>query len=388
MLSVALELEVNNFIKKYSDLKDEFGNQAVVRNGYSPKREIMTGIGNIEIKQPRVDDRKIRLKSNVPVFSSYILPKYLRRFPSIDNLLPALYLKGVSTGDFPVALESILGKRAKNLSANVIVGLKSKWKEEYETWSKRDLSNKEYVYFWVDGIHFNVRLEDDRTCILVVVAADSTGKKELLAVSDGYRESKISWNDILLSLKERGLKLAPKLAIGDGALGFWSALREIFPTTSEQRCWVHKTANILDKMPKSIQPKAKAAIHDIYMADTKKEALTAYEHFISVYSDKYPKAVECLTKDKDRLFTFYDFPAAHWRHIRSTNPIESTFATVRLRTARTKGMGTRITTLTMVWKLGIEAEKTWIRLHKYQALIHVIEGRKFSDGLLKEEKVA
>ena len=388
MLAVALELEVNDFLKKYLDFKDEAGYQAVVRNGYSPERKIMTGIGNIEIKQPRVDDRKIRVKSNIPVFSSQILPKYLRRFPSINNLLPALYLKGVSTGDFPAALEAILGKKAKNLSANVIVGLKTKWKEEYESWSKRDLSKKEYVYFWVDGIHFNVRLEDDRTCILVIVAADTTGKKELLAVSDGYRESKISWSDVLLSLKERGLKISPKLAVGDGALGFWSALGEVFPTTREQRCWVHKTANILDKMPKSIQPKAKAAIHDIYMADTKKEALVAYEHFINLYSDKYPKAVECLTKDKERLFTFYDFPAAHWRHIRSTNPIESTFATVRLRTARTKGMGTRITTLTMVWKLGIEAEKTWIRLHKHQALIHVMEGRKFNDGVLKEEQVA
>jgi transposase-like protein len=222
----------------------------------------------------------------------------------------------------------------------------------------------------------------------VVVAADSTGKKELLAVSDGYRESKISWSDVLLSLKERGLKISPKLAVGDGALGFWSALAEVFPTTREQRCWVHKTANILDKMPKGIQPKAKSAIHEMYMADTKKEALLAYEHFISVYSDKYPKAVECLTKDKDRLFTFYDFPAEHWRHIRSTNPIESTFATVRLRTSKTKGLGTRVATLTMVWKLGTEAEKSWRRIHKHQALVYVIEGRKFINGKLQEEQAA
>ena len=388
MLQIALEVEVNEFLKKYSDVKNDSGNQSVVRNGYSPERKIMTGIGNLEIKQPRVDDRKVRSDKNVPVFSSQILPKYMRRFPSIDNLLPALYLKGISTGDFPAALEAILGKKAKNLSANVIVGLKSKWKEEYESWSKRDLSKKEYVYFWVDGIHFNVRLEDDRTCILVVVAADSTGKKELLAVSDGYRESKISWSDVLLSLKERGLKISPKLAVGDGALGFWSALAEVFPTTREQRCWVHKTANILDKMPKGIQPKAKSAIHEMYMADTKKEALLAYEHFISVYSDKYPKAVECLTKDKDRLFTFYDFPAEHWRHIRSTNPIESTFATVRLRTSKTKGLGTRVATLTMVWKLGTEAEKSWRRIHKHQALVYVIEGRKFINGKLQEEQAA
>lgn len=390
MLQMALELEVNEFLNKYSGLKDETGKQIVVRNGYNPSREIMTGIGNIELTQPRVDDRKVRSEKTTAVFNSKILPKYMRRMPSIDNLLPALYLKGLSTSGFPSALEAILGKDAKNLSANVIVGLKAKWKDEYEDWSKRDLSKKEYVYFWVDGIHFNIRLEDERTCILVIVAADSTGKKELLAVSDGYRESKISWKDILLSLKERGLKSGPKLAVGDGALGFWSALPEVFPKTEEQRCWVHKTANILDKMPKSVQPKAKSTIHDMYMADTKKEALEAFEHFIGVYTDKYPKAVECLTKDKERLFTFYDFPAAHWRHIRSTNPIESTFATVRLRTARTKGMATRNTTLTMVWKLGIEAEKTWIRLHKHQALIHVMEGRKFINGELekKEEQAA
>lgn len=388
MLQMALELEVNEFLNKYSGLKDEAGKQAVVRNGYSPSREIMTGIGNLEVKQPRVDDRKVRTNKKEVVFTSEILPKYIRRIPSIDNLLPVLYLKGISTSAFPVALEAILGKNARNLSSNVIVGLKSKWKEEYEEWSKRDLSKKEYVYFWVDGIHFNIRLEDERSCILVIVAADATGKKELLAVSDGFRESKISWKDVLLSLKERGLKSYPKLAVGDGALGFWSALPEVFPETNEQRCWVHKTANILDKMPKSIQPKAKAAIHEMYMAETKENALKAYEHFINVYSDKYPKAVECLTKDKDRLFTFYDFPAAHWRHIRSTNPIESTFATVRLRTAKTKGMGTRATTVTMVWKLGIEAEKTWIRIHKHQALIHVLEGRIFIDGELKEEQVA
>jgi transposase-like protein len=385
MLAAALEQEVNEFLNKYSGLKDDSGKQVVVRNGYSPAREIMTGIGNLEVKQPRVDDRKIRTDKKESVFSSKILPKYHRRIPSIDNLLPVLYLKGISTSDFPVAFEAILGKNAKNLSSNVIVGLKAKWKEEYEAWSKRDLSKKDYVYFWVDGIHFNVRLEDERTCILVIVAADSTGKKELLAVSDGYRESKISWKDVLLNLKERGLKSVPKLAIGDGALGFWAALPEVFAETKQQRCWVHKTANILDKMPKSIQPKAKSAIHEMYMAETKDKALKTYEHFINVYSDKYPKAVECLTKDKDRLFTFYDFPAAHWRHIRSTNPIESTFATVRLRTAKTKGCGSRVATLTMVWKLGIEAEKTWIKLHGHQALIYVIEGKRFIDGILKND---
>lgn len=380
MIQEALELEVTEFINKCKELKNQS-----YRNGYSPEREIITGIGKIKIKQPRVDDRKIRENVNEPVFTSKILPRYMRRFPSIDNLLPVLYLKGISTSDFPSAFESLLGKDAGNLSSNVIVGLKAKWKEEFESWSKSDLSKKEYVYFWVDGIHFNVRLEDERSCILVVIGADSTGKKELLAVSDGYRESKISWKELLLNLRQRGLNLPPRLAIGDGALGFWSAITEVYPETKEQRCWVHKTANILDKMPKSVQPKAKELIHEMYMSDTKEKALTAYEHFISVYSDKYPKAVNCLTKDKDRLFTFYDFPAAHWRHIRSTNPIESTFATIRLRTAKTKGMATRITTLTMVWKLGMEAEKTWIRIHKHKALIHVMEGKKFIDGIMEDE---
>ncbi len=308
------------------------------------------------VKAPRVDNRKIDPEREQP-FTSAILPRYLRKVPSVDNLLPVLYLKGVSTNGFQDALASILGEGAKGLSAANILRLKKSWEDEFTSWANRDLSQKQYAYIWVDGIHFNIRLENDRCCLLVIIGADEKGNKELLAVESGYRESSLSWREILLSLKKRGLKEAPSLAIGDGALGFWKALDEVFPQTKRQRCWVHKTANILDKMPKAVQPKAKALIHEMYMADTEENALKAYDHFISVYVDKYPRAADCLVKDKDDLFTFYSFPGGHWIHIRTTNPIESTFATVRLRTRRTKGCGSRNATLTMAWKLCCEAEK-------------------------------
>jgi putative transposase len=362
MLQTAIENEVADFIDQYKHRTDENGHRLAVRNGYMPEREITTGIGAIPVKQPRLDDRKLRKDKDTPVFTSQILPRFMRRIPSIDNLIPALYLKGISTGDFSTALTAILGEGVKNLSANTIVRLKEGWETEYNDWTKRDLSNKKYVYFWVDGIYFNVRLEKDRPCVLVVIAADETGKKELLAITDGERESKISWKELLLGLKDRGLKQEPKLVIGDGALGFWSAVQEVYSGSKEQRCWVHKTRNILDKLPKNLHSAAKELIHDMYMADTKELALLAYKRFINIYEDKYPKAVKCLIKDKDRLFTFYDFPAANWIHIRTTNPIESTFATVRLRTYKTKGCGNRTTTLSMVYKLGIEAEKNWKRL--------------------------
>ena len=348
-----------------------------------PKRNITTGMGPLTITQPRVDDRGLNKR-----FSSNILPRYLRRIPSVDNLVPVLYLKGISTNDFGTALESILGKDASGLSATNIVRLKKIWEEEYHTWRKRDLSDKEYVYFWVDGIYFNVRLDDERSCVLIIMAADRHGNKELLAAQDGYRESRIAWAEILADLKRRGLKMAPKLSIGDGGLGFWAALSEEFPESRRQRCWVHKTANILDKMPKSIQSKAKAMIHDMYMASTKEDALAAYDHFISSFSDKYPKAVECLAKDKEDLFSFYDFPATHWIHIRTTNPVESTFSTVRLRTYRTKGCGSRAATLTMVYKLALEASRTWKRLKGYKLILKVLEGRKFVDGEEEEEVAA
>lgn len=384
MLQRAVENEVMEFLEKHKSLRDEKGHLLAVRNGYSPERDIITGMGKIKVKQPRIDDRKLEDMTDKERFISKILPRYLRRTASINNLIPALYLKGISTGSFPDALSAILGDGVKGLSSANIVRLKSGWEEEYEEWSKRDLSGKKYVYFWADGVYFNVRLEDDNTCILVIMAADEAGNKELLAVNDGFRESKISWKDMLMDLKKRGIDTGPQLAIGDGGLGFWSALREVFPGTKEQRCWVHKTANILDKLPKRIQSQAKRSIHEMYMADTKKDALSAYDDFIKLYEDKYPKAVDCLTKDKDRLFTFYDFPGVHWIHIRTTNPIESTFATVRLRTKKTKGCGSRLATLTMVFQLAREAQKTWHKLKGYKLIPLVLSGRTFVDGRLQE----
>jgi len=388
MLTLALENEVEEFITKHSGFTDVNGNKAITRNGYMPAREILTGMGPLEIKQPRIDDRNLKGHSVCQRFTSNILPRYLRRIPSIDNLIPALYLKGISTNDFPAALSAILGDGASGLSAANIVRLKDCWEKDYLAWKSRDLSHKSYVYFWVDGIYFNVRLDDERSCILIIIGADRYGNKELVAVSDGYRESKISWKEILLDLRRRGLAFCPKLATGDGSLGFWAALDEVFPETRRQRCWVHKTANILDKMPKSIQSKAKSAIHEMYMAPSKEAAINAYDHFIESYEAKYPKAVECLTKDKEDLFTFYDFPATHWIHIRTTNPVESTFATVRLRTLKTKGCGSRTATLSMVFKLTMEAAKTWKKLKGYQLILLVLENKKFVDGELVEEVAA
>ena len=357
----------------------------MVRNGTMPERSILTGIGPMQIQQPRVDDRKRKEQEGADRFSSQILPRYLRRVPSVDNLIPVLYLKGISSKEFMKALSSILGEGAKGLSATNIVRLKKGWEQEYKGWALRDLREKEYVYIWADGVYFNIRLENERSCILVIMGCNLKGEKELLALSDGYRESELSWTEMLRDLKARGLKIPPKLAIGDGALGFWAALGKELPETKWQRCWVHKTANVLDKLPKGLQGKAKSMIHQMYMAETKENALKAYRHFVDVYSDKYPKAVECLKKDEEVLFSFYDFPAAHWIHIRTTNPIESTFATVRLRTARTKGCGSRIATLTMVFKLVMEAQKNWRRLTGSSIIPMVLSGKKFVDGILEED---
>lgn len=385
MLQQALELEVAEYLDKHSGYRDENGQRMVVKNGYHPKRDLVTGVGPIDVKAPRVDDRKLDPQRKNP-FSSSILPRYLRKIPSIDNLIPLLYLKGISTNGFGDALTSILGKGVKGLSAANIVRLKKGWEDDFHQWENRNLSGKKYAYIWADGIHFNIRLENERSCILVIIGADEAGKKELIAVSDGYRESSLSWKEMLLRLRdEQYMEDAPKLAIGDGALGFWKALDEVYPETKRQRCWVHKTANILDKMPKSIQGKAKSMIHEMYMAETEENAMKAYNHFVSVYEDKYPKAVECLTKDKLDLFTFYGFPGIHWIHIRTTNPIESTFATVRLRTRRTKGCGSRIATLSMVWKLCCEAERTWKKLKGYKLLPKVINGSFCKDGVFVED---
>ena len=379
MLQQALELEVEEYIQAHTQDRESSRRRTVVRNGYHPRRSIISGIGPLPIRQPRVDDWKKQKR-----FTSMILPRYLRRIPSVDNLIPFLYLKGISTNDFSKALSAILGEGVKGLSPTNIVRLKGCWEREYQSWAKRNLSDKCYVYLWVDGIYFQVRLDDERSCILLIMGADADGNKELIAISDGYRESKIAWREMLLDLKARGLQKMPRLATGDGALGFWAALAEVFLKTLRQRCWVDKTANILDKLPKGIQPRAKSLIHEMYQTQTMKDALGAYDYFIAAYSDKYLKTIECLTKDSEDLFTFYDFPAAHWIHIHTTNPVESTFATVWLRTKRTKGCGSRHATLSMVVKLAQEAEKNWRRLRGYKMIPLVLENRKFWDGELVE----
>jgi len=305
----------------------------------------------------------------------------LRKTKSIEELIPWLYLKGISTGDFSEALAAILGPQAKGLSAPTVTRLKAGWQQEYEAWGKRSLAGKHYVYVWADGVHFNLRLEEDRQCILVLMGATADGKKELIAVSDGYRESEQSWKALLLDCQARGLTVAPVVAVGDGALGFWKALRQVFPTTREQRCWVHKTANVLDKLPKGQQSKAKAMLHDIWQAETKAAAERAFDLFVATYEAKYAKATGCLAKDREELLVFYDFPAMHWIHLRTTNPIESTFATVRLRTSKTKGSGSRMACLTMVFKLMESASQTWRLLNGSPLLTKVIAGVRFADGV-------
>ncbi len=383
MLQAALIAEADEFVGRFAKVIDDEGKRVVVKNGYLPERDLVTGIGPVPVKKPRVRDRTGERK-----FTSKILPPFMRRVPSIDALIPVLYLKCVSTGDFSEALTAIVGPNAAGLSASNIVRLKEGWQKEFDGWSKRDLSKKRYVYVWADGIYFNVRLDKDRPCILVLMGATADGTKELIAVWDGHRESKASWQSVLRDLKRRGLTNAPHLAIGDGALGFWAALREEYPNTREQRCWVHKTANILDKMPKSVQVDAKKLIHEMYLSPTLKDAKSAFVEFKKQFAAKHPKAVACLTKDEEVLFTFYDFPAEHWLHIRTTNAIESTFATVRHRTRRTKGCGSRNATMTMVFKLALEAEKRWRRLNGHALIAKVIQGVKFTDGEMKEEAAA
>src|SRR5512147_144777 len=339
MLAQAVEAEVAAWIDAHAHLKDDAGRQQVVRNGHLPERTIQTGIGNVEVKQPRVRDR--RPADQREPFTSAILPPYLRKTKNLEGLIPWLYLKGVSTGDFAEALQALLGPDAPGLSAATVTRLKAAWEAEHEAWSQRSLKGKHYVYVWADGVHFHIRLEGGRQCILVLMGATAEGKKELIAIADGYRESEQSWKELLLDCKARGLEIAPALAIGDGALGFWKALRQVWDTTREQRCWVHKTANVLDKLPKGAQAKAKGMLHEIYLAETKAGAEKAFDLFVKTYEAKYPKATECLAKDREALLTFYDFPGEHWVHIRTTNPIESVFATVRLRHDKTKGSGTQ-----------------------------------------------
>ena len=386
LLTEALEVEIEGFLSQYRDLRDNQNRQRVVRNGYLPEREIQTGIGPVTAKVPRARDRQADHESGPIRFKSSLLPPYLRKTKSMEELIPWLYLKGISTGDFTDALAALVGKDAPGLSAPTISRLKSIWQEDLEQWQKRDLSHKRYVYIWADGIYCNVRMEE-RQCLLVIIGATQDGKKELLALESGFRESELSWTELLLDLKHRGLKDPPELAIGDGALGFWKALTKVYHNTRWQRCWVHKTANVLNKLPKSLQPKAKEKLHQIWMAPDKAEAQKHFDDFISIYEDKYPKAAKCLQKDREVLLTFYDFPAEHWRHIRTTNPIESTFATVRLRTAKVRNCFSSKTVVTMAFKLCQCAQKRWQCLHGSKKLAEVIRGVIFVNGI-EEYRIA
>ena len=388
LLAEAVEAEVEAFVAEHADLLDEAGRRRVVRHGYLPEREVQTGIGAVAVRRPRVRDRHPDAGDGRIRFTSSILPPYLRRAKSVEELLPWLYLKGISTGDFGEALAALLGQDAPGLSATTIARLKASWTDEYERWLRRDLSAKRYVYFWADGVYFQPRLEHDKQCLLVIIGADEIGNKDIVGLSDGYRESEQSWLELLFDLKRRGLAVSPELAIGDGALGFWKALRQVYGTVREQRCWVHKTANVLNKLPKSVQGKAKAHLQEIWMAETKADAESAFDFFLQAYGAKYDKAVECLAKDRDRMLTFYDFPAEHWKHVRSTNPIESTFATVRIRTTKTKGCLSRNTALAMVFKLLLSARRKWRRLDGSNHLAEVIQGVTFKDGIKQIQHAA
>jgi transposase-like protein len=398
LLAQAIDNEVAEWIDRHAEVVDGAGRRQVVRNGHHPGRTILTGVGPVEVTQPRVHDRRIAGTDEdgqaidaagrpVERFRSSLLPPYLRKTKAVEELIPWLYLKGISTGDFREALQALVGPQAAGLSATTITRLIGTWQQDYQAWCRRSLEDTQYVYIWADGIHFNIRLEEDRQCILALMGATPEGKKELIAVADGYRESEQSWRQLLLDCKQRGLVIEPKLATGDGALGFWKALRQVYPATREQRCWVHKTANVLDKMHKRVQGKAKEMLHAIWMAPTRAAGEQAFDAFIEMFDAKYPSAVACLKKDRDVLLTFYDFPAEHWVHLRTTNPIESTFATVRLRHRRTKGNGTRVACLTMVFKLVESAARRWRALNGAKLLGDVIAGVRFIDGE-KPEKAA
>ena len=379
MLMAGLECEVADYVERHQQLVDEAGHRLVVRNGKAAERSLMTGAGSLAIRAPRVNDRREGHR-----FSSYILPRYARRSPKVADVLPVLYLRGLSTGDFAPALEEFFGSDT-GLSASSIGRLLETWTDEYTAFESRDLSGNDYVYVWADGVHFRIRLEEDRLCCLVVIGVKADGSKELLACSDGYRESTESWADVLRDLKTRGMT-APVVAVGDGALGFWAALSDVFPDTVEQRCWVHKTANILDALPKRLHRSAKVAIHEIYQAETRVDADAGIDDFVAAYGDKYPKATAKLVKDRDVLLTFYDFPAAHWVHLRTTNPIESTFATVKARTKVTKGAGTRRRGLVMAYKLLDAAQDRWRKVNSPELVVQVRAGIEFKDGIQVERR--
>ncbi len=388
LLRTAVQAEVAGFMAVHAQLLDEEGRQRLVRHGFLPARAVMTGIGTVPVQVPRVRDRGANIDGSKIRFRSSLVPPYLRKAKSVEELLPWLYLKGISTGDFSEALAALLGPDAEGLSASTITRLKATWWDEYEAWRKRDLSGKRYVYIWADGVCFTPRLDGDRQCMLVIIGADEYGEKDVLSIMDGFRENADSWRDLLRGLRKRGLTVPPELAVGDGALGFWTALRDVYPTTREQRCWVHKTANVTGAMPKSLREKAKADLQDIWMAETKKEANAAFDLFVETYGLKYERAVARLVKDRDVLLTFYDFPAEHWKHIRTTNPIESVFATVRNRTRKTKGCLNRKTALAMVFRLMMSAKKKWRKISGPNRLPEVIQGIAFKDGIRQRQNAA
>ena len=381
IITEAIEIELSNFLEAVSESLSN-GKRRVVRNGYLPAREILTGIGQVQVQVPRVRDRSGAERAIQ--FRSSLIPPYMRRSSTLDEVLPLLYLKGISEADFVEVLSPIFGDQAKNLSPSVISGLKAKWDAEYTVWRERNLADKRYVYMWVDGIGFSVRA-DERRCVLVVVGVTDQGHKELITLEDGFRESTESWLSVLRDLKERGMN-APMVAVGDGALGFWNAVTEVFPETRPQRCWFHKMGNVLDKLPKSQQGKAKSMLQEIWMSSTREDAYKAFDEFVESYEAKYPKAAECLKKDREALLTFYDFPAEHWVHLRTTNPIESTFATVRNRTYKVKGAFSSKTILTMAFKLMQSAQKNWIRLRGFHHLDNVIRGVKFTNGVMEQHE--
>jgi putative transposase len=380
LLAQAVEAEADAFLAMQNERLAD-GRSRLVRHGHSPERTIQTGIGPVAVRRAKLRDRGAEANRDRITFTSAILPKWARRTKRLDALLPVLYLRGISTGDFQEALAALLGKDAPNLSPSVIARLKEDWQDEYERWQQRDLSTRNSVYIWADGVYLQVRMEDAAACILVVIGATPEGRKELVGFQVGVRESTQSWRELLVDLKGRGLAVAPEIAVGDGALGFWKVLDEVFPSTRHQRCWVHKIANVLNKVPKSVQPNMKADLREVRDAPDRSSAEAAIEVFADKYGAKYPKAVACLTGDREPLLAFFDFPAEHWDHLRTANPIESVFATVRHRTVRTKGALSHQTARLMVFRIIMAASKTWRRLKGENRLPMLVAGVKFTDGV-------
>jgi len=370
-----VEAELAEYLDSFQDRRLEDGRAAVVRNGHHPERELQTGIGPVTVKVPKVRSRD----GNPVTFRSALVPPYVRKTRSLEAALPWLYLKGVSTGEMEEALEVLVGPDAKGLSASTVARLKRQWAEEYEHWRQTRLDRDRWVYLWADGIYSGLRAEDAKLCALVIIGVNDRGQKHFLAIEDGIRESTQSWREVLLGLKARGMN-PPKLAVGDGAMGFWAALDEVYSETRQQRCWMHKTGNVLNYVPKSVQPKMKQALHDIWQAATREDANAAFDRFEKTYEPKYPKAVQCLQKDREELMAFYDYPARHWQSLRTTNPIESTFGTIRHRTKRSKGCLSRDSMLHMIYKLGQCAQKNWRRQRGFNYLAKVVQGVKFRDG--------